>query len=249
MLARERWHYIITKINNEGAVEVKKICNELDASESTIRRDLQLLEKENKLIRVHGGAIRHELNQSFKNRLHLNSDERSLNERKEKKALGRACADLVEEGDFIFIDSGSTFIYMIDYLEGKHVRVATNSDFIKTKQHSTIKLMMCGGHYVPKFRYYIGTITLNNIDNFVFDKVFISCEGVDIAKKEATTSETDSATVKEKAMENSKKKYLVFDDKKIGKSGIYRFCNLDEFDELITNKEADTGKLINVRKI
>ena len=122
MLKTERKQLILEELNQHHVVSLEKLVSLLETSESTVRRDLDELEAENKLRRVHGGA---ELPHSLQEEETI--QEKSVKNLQEKKLLAQKAASLIKEKDVIFIDAGTTTAFLIHELVNKNVTVVTNS--------------------------------------------------------------------------------------------------------------------------
>ena len=122
MLTEERYNFILEKLNQYGVIKSQELMVELDCSESTIRRDIASLEEHGKLVRVHGGA----------KRVYMIEQEQSLTEKsvkniRSKEKIAELAASLVEDGDTIFLDAGSTTFFMVPFLKEKNIRIVTNA--------------------------------------------------------------------------------------------------------------------------
>ena len=122
MLKTERKQLILEELNQHQVVSLEKLVSLLETSESTVRRDLDELEAENKLRRVHGGA---ELPHSLQEEETI--QEKSVKNLQEKKLLAQKAASLIKEQDVIFIDAGTTTAFLIKELVNKNITVVTNS--------------------------------------------------------------------------------------------------------------------------
>ena len=115
---------ILDILDSMGSVTVQQLMDELDTSESTIRRDLVAMDKKGYLTKVHGGAIANNTN------IHT-QDEKVINRlkqnRSEKEQIARYAASLIVDNDFVYIDAGTTTAVMIDYITAKNVVFVTNS--------------------------------------------------------------------------------------------------------------------------
>lgn len=124
MLAEDRCKKILDILDSMGSVTVQQLMDELDISESTIRRDLVAMDKKGYLTKVHGGAIANNTN------IHT-QDEKVINRlkqnRSEKEQIARYAASLIVDNDFVYIDAGTTTAVMIDYITAKNVVFVTNS--------------------------------------------------------------------------------------------------------------------------
>lgn len=124
MLTEERFTRILSILESMGSVTVQQLMTELDASESTIRRDLNTLDANGQLIKVHGGAI-------LKNTSYSTEDDEVM-QRKErnkdaKEEIAKYAATLIKPGDFVYIDAGTTTDLMIDFITVSQAKCLYNS--------------------------------------------------------------------------------------------------------------------------
>ena len=113
MLTVERQRKILDAVNSKGSVTVSELMDELEASESTVRRDLQAMDRAGKLIKVHGGAI------ALGDKYATTDDEVELRKERnknEKISIAKYAASLVKDNDFVYLDAGTTTEEMIDFL-------------------------------------------------------------------------------------------------------------------------------------
>src|SRR5690625_1604113 len=122
MLTTERHAIIIQLLKEKQTITLQDIIDATPASESTIRRDLTDLEKQGKLVRIHGGATISE-----RKLQELTFSEKSTKNLQEKVSLAKYAASIIQKEDCIYLDAGSTVIQMIPYLAGKDVVVDRKS--------------------------------------------------------------------------------------------------------------------------
>jgi len=121
VLAEERQQHILQMLKENNVVKIKEIRKQTNCSESSARRDLQLLEEKGLLIRVHGGAkIKHSLQRE------LDMSGKASKNTAQKEAIAQAAAKLVEAEDVIYLDAGTTTLAMIPYLNKPKLTVVTN---------------------------------------------------------------------------------------------------------------------------
>ena len=204
MLKTERKKLILEELSKHKVISLEKLVGLLDTSESTVRRDLDELESENKLRRVHGGA---ELPHSLQ-------EEETI---QEKKLIAQKAASLIKEKDVIFVDAGSTTAFLIKELERKDITVVTNSIHhavqLVDKQIPTV---IIGGGVKMTTDASIGGVALNQINQLHFDRAFIGMNGVD--EGYFTTPDMEEGAVKRAILENAKQTYVLADSSKIGQS-------------------------------
>ncbi len=248
MLAKERQDIILNKINQNGIVYLKALSEELGVSICTVRRDFEKLEEQNLCKRVHGGAIKVKASEHMTELTDLHMDTRKTMNIDEKKRLCSKVADLIEDGDCVFIDGGTTFMFMIDYLKDKNVTIVTHNNLLKNDDKNMCTLYILGGKYSSKYQMNLGPMVTDGLNYFHFDKVFIGAAGYTLDDGNVYTAEIDTARVKQEAMARAQKKYLVIDSSKIGVFGFYTMTNIDALDGIVTtqNIESVSDKLIVV---
>ena len=212
MLKSERKKLILEELSKHKIVSLEKLVGLLDTSESTVRRDLDELESENKLRRVHGGA---ELPHSLQEEETI--QEKSVKNLQEKKLIAQKASSLIKEKDVIFVDAGSTTAFLIKELEQKDITVVTNSIHhavqLVDKQIPTV---IIGGGVKMTTDASIGGVALNQINQLHFDRAFIGMNGVD--EGYFTTPDMEEGAVKRAILENAKQTYVLADSSKLGQS-------------------------------
>lgn len=217
MLKTERKQLILEELNQHHVVSLEKLVSLLETSESTVRRDLDELEAENKLRRVHGGA---ELPHSLQEEETI--QEKSVKNLQEKKLLAQKAASLIKENlikekDVIFIDAGTTTAFLIHELVNKNVTVVTNSIHHAAQLvEKQIPTVMVGGNVKTATDASIGGVALNQINQLHFDRAFIGMNGVDDGYY--TTPDMEEGAVKRAILENAKQTYVLVDSSKIGQT-------------------------------
>lgn len=212
MLKTERKQLILEELNQHHVVSLEKLVSLLETSESTVRRDLDELEAENKLRRVHGGA---ELPHSLQEEETI--QEKSVKNLQEKKLLAQKAASLIKEKDVIFIDAGTTTAFLIHELVNKNVTVVTNSIHHAAQLvEKQIPTVMVGGNVKTATDASIGGVALNQINQLHFDRAFIGINGVDDGYY--TTPDMEEGAVKRAILENAKQTYVLVDSSKIGQT-------------------------------
>jgi DeoR family fructose operon transcriptional repressor len=210
VLTPERQQKIVELVQQFDVVKLQEFVEATGASESTIRRDLSQLEEANKLKRVHGGAAR----------LHQKGVEPSMLEKasiylEEKSQIARAAAGLVNEGDCIFLDAGTTTYQMIPFLENKEIIVVTNGfAHIQALMEKGISTYIVAGFMKNKTGAIIGSKATQSLLDYNFDKAFIGANGVHL-KSGYTTPDPEEASVKGLAITLANEAYVLADSSKI----------------------------------
>lgn len=233
MITEERHQLIIAELKQKGIVKVSNLVEKFNISESTIRRDLIFLENMNYLKRVHGGAI------NVKNKIVESSySEKIAQNNKEKDSIAKYAASLVQDGESIYLDSGTTTFEMIKYLAGKKIMVVTNGlSNIEALIEFDIPCFVLGGKVKRNTKAVIGYEVMTTLNRYRFDKCFMGVNGVH-AVHGFTTPDPEEAMVKEIAIKSSNDVYILADESKFGEVSFTRFAELKDA-TIITNLEDD----------
>lgn len=211
MLTEERKQRILTAVDRNGTVQIRELIDQLDASESTVRRDLGELAKEGLLRRVHGGA----------QKLSSLRDEASVHDKatantSAKVAIAQAAATFIQEGDLIFLDAGTTAAQMIPLLRGRDVTVVTTGvDNASLLADYEIKAIMLGGTIKPLTKAIIGAQAVQQLAQYRFNLAFVGANSI---QRDAgcTTPDPEEAATKRVALGQAKDGYILADHTKFG---------------------------------
>lgn len=234
MLKNERFIKIEELVNEKKFVSLQELINLLSSSESTIRADLVALEKEGKLIRVHGGAQALDAYATYE----PSFDEKENLQTEEKKIIGKYAATLIKDNYTVYIDAGTTTSAIIDYLPDVKATFVTNSPIIGKKiKKRGYKVYVTGGEIKLSTDAFIGAFAFEIISNFTFDIGFFGTNGISLTEG-LTTPDYEEAIIKQSALSRCKRKYILADDTKFDIVSTVRFHNLENI-EIITNKIPD----------
>ena len=229
MLKSKRKQLILEKVMKDKFVSLEYLVKALETSESTVRRDLDELESERKLRRVHGGAESlHFLQEEESNQ------EKSIKNIQEKTRIAQKAASLIQEYDVIFIDAGTTNELLVNELHDPSVTVVTNSIHHATKLvERNIPTVIIGGVVKRSTDASIGGVALNQIGQLNFDKAFIGMNGIDDGF--FTTTDMEEGAVKRAILENAKRTYVLADASKLGQTSFAKVAPVSRA-RLITNQ-------------
>ena len=229
MLKSKRKQLILEKVTKDKFVSLEYLVQALNTSESTVRRDLDELESERKLRRVHGGAESlHFLQEEESNQ------EKSIKNIQEKTRIAQKAASLIQEYDVIFIDAGTTNELLVNELHDPSVTVVTNSIHHATKLvERNIPTVIIGGIVKRSTDASIGGVALNQIGQLNFDKAFIGMNGIDDGF--FTTPDMEEGAVKRAILENAKRTYVLADASKLGQTSFAKVAPISRA-RLITNQ-------------
>lgn len=235
MLTENRHNIILELVNSRGSVKLSELCKTLATSESTIRRDLNILDERGLLTKVHGGAIA--LNDSF-SKYEQDVEKKSSLFIREKTAIAKYAAELIDDGDVVYIDAGTTTEKMLEYIPSKNVTFVTNG-FINAKrlaQHG-FKVFVPGGEIKSSTEAIVGAECVVSLQQYNFSKCFIGANGISLSGG-ITTPDKNEAVVKSTVINNSKEVYILADHSKFDQITSVRFAQLCG-GQIITDKLAD----------
>ena len=228
------------KLSHDKFVRLDDLVSLLDTSESTVRRDLDELESERKLHRVHGGAeLPHSLQEEFTNQ------QKSIKNIQEKMLVAKKAASLISNDDVVFVDAGTTNELLLGYLSQDNLTVVTNSIHHAAKLvDKNIQTIIIGGHVKKSTDASIGAVAYEQIKQLNFDKAFLGINGID--EEFLTTPDMEEAVIKKTVIENARKSYIVTDSSKIGRVS---FAKVDKIENatIITNQSS--GALMKKIKV
>lgn len=223
MLTEERHSMIIKAVNERSSVTIAELAEMLDVSSSTVKRDLIILANEGKIIKVRGGAMSR--NESFTS-VEKNVEEKASICTEEKMTIAKYAAELIENGDFVFLDAGTTTEKMIDYLNVKDVTFVTNG-FIHAKKlaRKGYKVFITGGEIKASTEAIVGAECVLTLKNYNFTKCFMGTNGISLTAG-FTTPDVNEARVKSAAIESSREVYVLADHSKFDEVSSATFAGL-----------------------
>ena len=231
MLTEERKLHILKKVNTEKSVTVQELTDELGVSESTIRRDITALSREGKLIKVFGGAVALDEPPSSEELSVIVKE--SIN-KDEKLRIAKYAASLIMPGDYVFIDSGTTTEYMIDYITEKHATYVTNAvSHAKDLVRKGCKVLLIGGELKENTEAVVGADAILHIQKYHFTKGFFGTNGINIKIE---------ALIKRVAIQNTQigSRFVLADHDKFGHSSAVTFA---DFGGTVVITDKNPGKL------
>lgn len=234
MLKEERLEKIMTMINKNEIVKVSEITELLRVTEMTVRRDLQVLEEQGMLRRIHGGAKRME---TLKEREFSHLEKQALHV-EEKQKVAKIIANLIVEGDTVFLGPGTTIECVYDYLDVSFARIITNSIHVFNRfvGDDRFELILIGGTYRTRTGAFVGSFANEAIDKIRVKKAFIGTNG--IFQNSVTTSSEEEGSIQRNILDNASEKYIIADHHKLDHEDFFRFYHLDLVTALITDNEV-----------
>ncbi len=235
MLKSERQDAIQHLCDTLGTVTVRQIAEELEVSDMTVRRDLEEMSGQGRVVRVHGGArcaagepgltVPREFTHREKRALHV----------EEKRAVAARAAALVEPGQTVFLGAGTTMERLAQALPTGRLRVVTNSlsvfDLLRDRPET--ELCLVGGIYRASTDAFVGPMAEKSLEPLGIDAAFIGCNGV--VDGAVSTSNMEEGRFQNEVLERSERRYVACDSSKVGRRDFYTFYSLDSVDALVTD--------------
>jgi DeoR family fructose operon transcriptional repressor len=249
MSAEARRFQIIDYIGQagNGVVSVSNLAQRLGVSEMTIRRDLDWLEKRSILTRVHGGAI------AFQSEITQMQAEKPfglrLNESNpQKKSIGWAAAKLVQDGNRIILDAGTTTQQIARNLGGKdNLTVITNNIPISTElsRYEQIETILLGGQLKHRELCTIGPMVKQELAILSVDIHFLSAAGFSV-RHGATDPDMREVEIKQAMIQASSEVILVADSSKFGLVELVKICPIDSLNKIVTDDSISPQAVIEL---
>lgn len=239
MLANQRRDKILELLKEDGSAKVIKLAKIFKVSEVTVRQDLEKLEKDGFIKREHGGAFLKNVENSVKSFTLLNQDNIE-----KKQRIGKKAAELIEMGETIILDSGSTTTEIAKNLIGrKGITVITNALNIAMMLGAEpgIEVIVTGGEFKPPTLSLTGQKAAAFFEDINVHKLFLATAGISL-RSGLTYPSLSDIVVKKAMIDASDVTYLVADSTKIGKNAFASLGALSLIDFIITDAGVDQKK-------
>ncbi len=229
----ERHQYILNKLKKQGTVNVVDLCNELDVSSVTIRKDLKLLEDKALLFRTHGGGTQtnpYTADRPVNEKVKIRSDE--------KLGIGEAAARLIVPNDCILIASGTTVLSLAKNIQpSSNLTVVTSALNVAMElvHHPGIEVIQLPGLIRKTSSSVTGAYAEQMLNDFSFSKLFLGVDGIDL-EFGLTTTNMMEAQLNKKMIAAAQKTVVLADSSKFGKRGFGRICGVEDIEQVITDR-------------
>lgn len=245
MLVAERQHKIVNLVNEKKSVRVSELSKMFSVTEETIRRDLEKLEGEEKLVRSHGGAVSVNQNDS----LEIPYSEREIMNVREKQEIALEAVKHLKEGDKIILDASTTAWYMAKSLPDVTLTVLTNSIKVamELSKKDKVTVISTGGTLLSKSLSFVGPSAESSLNTYHFNKAFISCKGLHL-EHGLSESDEQQSRIKTKMLESADVVFIMIDHSKFGVKAFSKISNFDYVDHIITDSKTDDTVLQKLRE-
>lgn len=239
MTAEERKHRVEEYLQRVEFASLEEISQHVEASISTVRRDLSVLEASGNLRRTHGGArIVTPKTDEF------TFSSRDTHQLSEKEAIGKACAELIRGNQSVILDGGTTVYHVARHIEEKASQIVTNSLPVANLFASAnkVEVILAGGVIYPRLGVMVGPMTVEAFTKMRADIAIMSAGGITL--EGVTNSHTLLVDIQRVMLKSAQKIILCLDHTKFGRQSISPLCGLDMVDTIVTDSAAP-AELVN----
>lgn len=244
MLTNERHAYILRLLEEKQTVKIQQLVESTGASESTIRRDLTDLEQLQKLARVFGGAT-----VTGQNLLEPSISDKSTQFLDEKIKIAEFASSFVQQGDSVFLDAGTTTFQLIPFLKDKDLVVVTNGlTLVEALNEQGITTYLTGGLMKPRTGAFVGSQTIQALQNYRFDICFLGINGCH-PDYGYTTPDPEEAAVKQVASLLARKTFALADHSKINKISFAKIMDLERATLIVDEISKEANAMLEKKTI
>lgn len=212
------------------------LCRLLDASEATVRRDLESLEQEGYVERTHGGAIlsqRMAFEPQYQQRLAAFPDE--------KRMIGALAASLIEKGDIVFVNSGTTTTQVIRHIRPEYgISIFTNNlRGVFEVGDAGFQYHIIGGEFQPRSQSLAGRFAIENLQQIYADKAILGVDGISVKHGCTVPANAEAEVIRQMIKQTRGQTIIVADHSKWGVVSNFQIATIEEIDRLVTDAAFD----------
>lgn len=227
----ERQRRILEMVDDRGVARVSDLSRHFDVSEMTVRRDLIALEELGALRRSHGGAV--SLRRFRREPLF---EQKGMRNQEEKRAIGALAATLVEPGETILVNSGSSTLELLRNLPNTELRVVTsNAGALEAGLGDQIECIVVGGLYRPRSNSFVGAFAVQALEQVFGAHTFIGVDGVDLSAGLTTPSHQEAEIARVMIRRTRGAVIVLADSSKIGGVAPFVTAPLSDIDVFVTD--------------
>lgn len=236
MIKQKRYERILSILNENHAVSIEELCDAMDVSKATVRRDLAYLDAQKLLKRTHGGAVTlvkstiEDVPIAIRHRAH----------KPEKERIAKAALPLIHDGETIYVGTGTTMRLLASYLRAfSRLTVLTNDIGVahEIAQNTTNGLIVSGGRLTPTTTSLVGDFAKHALCDLHVDIAFLSADA--ISADGFMDKNTDEVAIKRMMVQNASKSIMLCDQSKLNMHAFMTVCPLRAIDLTLIDGEID----------
>jgi DeoR/GlpR family transcriptional regulator of sugar metabolism len=239
MLTSQRKHHILEVLKRDGQIVAKALSADLGLSEDTIRRDLRELARDGRLQRVHGGALP-------ASPAVVDYAGREQIAPREKIAIGRAAAAMVQRGQVVILDGGTTTLQLARHLPAElEATVVTHSPSIAVElvAHPRVEVVLIGGRLFKHSVVAVGAAAIDAIRRIRADIYFMGVTGIH-PEAGLTTGDLEEAHIKRALSESAAETIVLVSAEKLGAASPYGIAPLGEISGIVVESSVPAEALL-----
>lgn len=246
MMAQQRLDLILRQVQQQGMINAGEAAKRFDVSVETIRRDLELLEKQGQIKRVYGGAV-----SCVSKGMEPQYDSREQNMMEEKAAIARKTAEIIKDGETIAVDVGTTTLEVAKRLRDKrYITCLTNSLPVgmELARSEDNRVYILGGRLRYGDYSTSGFMTGAGLENFRVDTAIIGAGGVSV-KNGVTDYHVEEANIRRTMIAIAEQAILVADSSKFNNSTFIQVCKLQQLSCIVTDWKVSPEVVRDIRAL
>lgn len=247
MFVEERQALILEELHEKGRIRVKELSERFQVSEDLIRKDLTVLEEKGQLKKAYGGAI------MIKENVHRKIAAQRKNVHTEEKVqIATKAMEFIQDGDILFLDISTINFELAKLLSEGHkkVTIVTNMlDVINTLVKSEVSTIFIGGELDYGRDGFVGSLAMEMVKHFRFDKAFMGVVGVDVHENAVMTYMANDGMMKKAILDRSRAAYMMSEEAKFNELGNYAYAQITDFTGIITNKKPTKDVVKALREL
>lgn len=246
--AKERRALIMRLLEQKVEVKVTELSRSTGISEVTIRKDLTYLQNRNLIMRTRGGAMRNPIEEHTEET--AIAKKRMFNVR-EKERIGEAAARMINDGDFIMLDSGTTTLEVARHLHRfQHLQIITNAMNIATEllAYKRFDVILLGGNVRTNSHSTVGPLALSVLRNFSGYKLFLGVDSFSLENGVSTPS-MEEALLNQIMIQQAERVIAVFDSSKFNKRSYMHIADASEIDCIVTDQAIPAGMTTKLKAL
>ena len=242
MLTEERMVRIMDLLHKNSFVSIQDLMKRFDVSRSSIMRDLQELEEQGRIQRVRGGASLVDTDTLLSRYNEPAVQWKEDTQKEAKNIICQRALEQVHEGDCIFIDAGTTPLYLLEGLKNKDVELVTTNTYLLERLPLDFKghVYLLGGEFSKKYDSSFGSMTTQLLQQFRFDLCFLTANGINVKADEVYVFDMHIGAIKKEVLKRSRKRLLLVDHTKCKTRAFYTWSSLSSFSKVYMDSYLET---------
>lgn len=245
-IVSKRRERILNYLKSNETINTNELAEVLNISPLTLRRDLQVLDEEGLIVRYYGGAKLADSSDDFISNVtnDLKCTDTHSDLTKKKETIAKYAADLVNDGDTIFINSSSTALLILEYLGNKRVNIVTNNGkALNSTIGPNIELVLTGGLVYERKQSLVGEFSTYILSKITADKCFLGVSGIAADSGIGTSVLQETLINHEMINRCNGNVYVLADSSKVGKHSNFSSGDINEISHLITDNDISENEI------